>query len=143
MESHTDRKTIIACFRAWAKCLLQNSGGCGRGRTALQRDIPVLFLGAGLALIFQHLKRGDQAAPRFARQDDFVDESARSGAIRVQELFLVRFDEFRAFRGGVGRSADILPENDVDRAFSAHDCHFRGRQRTLLFFLIIEISYIN
>src|SRR4029453_7620312 len=70
------------------------AGGVGgwkgrRSRPGLERDVPVLALGAGLALGLERVQRGDDLGSRLVGDDHVVDVAPLGRAVRVGEAQLV------------------------------------------------------
>src|SRR5437763_8815404 len=60
---------------------LRKDGPFARSAAALERDVPMLLSGIGVALVRQHLEGPDDAGPRLHRPDDIVDVAASRGDI--------------------------------------------------------------
>lgn len=88
---------------------------------ALERDVAVLPRRVGVALVAQHIERGDQSRPALARVDHVVDVAPGRRDVRVGELLAVLRDARLRGRSGIVRGVDLLPEEDLDGALGSHD----------------------
>src|SRR5438105_14865767 len=83
---------------------------------SLQRDVAVLLPDLRYLLVAQHAQRAGDAPPRGMRPDHVIDIAAARGDKRIEETVLV----FLGARGDLLLVADVLPENNLDRAFRPH-----------------------
>src|SRR5205085_9410551 len=79
----------------------------GTNGVSLQRYIPMLLRGIGVALVLEHLQSADQLGPRLLRLDNVVNEAVRSGDVGVGELLLVLGHQLPASGLGVGAPLDL------------------------------------
>src|SRR4051812_34334992 len=89
-----------------------------------ERDVAVFLGWVLVALGLEHLERIDELFAGLARLDDGVDVAALGGDIRIGELVLELFDEFRARLFFVFGFIQLALVDDVYRALGAHDGDF-------------------
>src|SRR2546426_5642471 len=119
--SRAVRPTRMAISPRFAIRSLRNIG------SPLQRDVSVLFRGAGLSLRAKHRKRIDHPGAGLRRLDYVVDVAHPRGDVWVRETSPVLPDKLLLLLQRVVGSFEFLLVDDLDRLFGSHDGDLRGR----------------
>src|SRR5262249_3366669 len=81
-----------------------------------ERNVAMLLGRIGVALVLEHVERGDQLLARVARLDHLVDVAAAGGDVGIGKRLLIVRDQLLALGLWVGGPLDLVFEEDVDGA---------------------------
>src|SRR5690349_4545101 len=91
----------------------------------LEGDVAMLLGRVLIALVANHLQRGDELGAGLRRLDDLVDVSTGGCNVRIGQTLAILGLESPTFRVRIGRIGQLVAEDDVDRALHAHDRDLR------------------
>ena len=77
--------------------------------------------------IAQGRQRGSDFRAGFFWLDHVIDIAGTGRVVRIVELAAVFFHEALAFQVWIARGLNLLPKEDIDRAFGAHDSNLGAR----------------
>src|SRR5437764_15478971 len=87
----------------------------------LERNVAVLLRRVRVAFVFEEREGAYELGARLRRLDDFVNEAALGGDVRVGELLLELCGARASRRLFVRSLANLASVENPDRAFRAHD----------------------
>src|SRR5581483_7807159 len=118
-SSRQARITRTAISPRFATSTRRKRRGAVPGRS--ERDVAMLLGRVLVALVLQHLERGDEARAGVLGLDDLVDVAELRRLERVREPLTVLRDQPGSLGLDVLRLLDLVPEDDVDGAVVSHD----------------------